>query len=669
MQGNYLSLPHSLLTFLQSSAYHKVGVNITANLERLCKDLAPSSRSPPFAGQLEIGQLAYEHHAALQATVGLPALCQSILRQQLNRDPAICISPLWASSSLPAKFTSYAVLEAYAMWSLYTVLTTIKLPERVTSSTPAGTPVVMHAPDGRTIARGAIAIDRLATFDGVNVTPSRVIMVVQEVYVPGYLISPTLLPSHTPTPLSAFGKPPFSILCQANHLITSPVSAITGNKPPIDIDSDHSELPYAATQPFRDRGNVDHASFDPLSLDSPPFVLQHEPDFNAFPEADGEQSISSSILDSAAQAAISQMVTDVLQYEPQSQSLTRSRFKGDIWHLFHQFGIPLSHDLRRPFARTLSAAIFLTDLDDKQAVKEVLKRKGITYESKLKSHPWWILSRVRRYVPPPEILFSRVAAVMKTYGPLKDATSGEPLFNRKCWDTVKNLLEHIRNGYYSDPPDVPLFYEIGKDRDKLSLYRCCRGTNDVEGGVHQNLIRYFESFNVSPRRAINMILVYCVRHNIRVGTFNRTASRYVGHFNIPLKNRVASLRERATNVLHRLDSTGDYGGWVNLDNYARTHEPFGLLPLNNRTRQHGSMLPFDANFLKQHPKTRHQFLSGLQGTQFAVLPIHTGEERSLFQSLTRSSPLFVGAQQPDFAALALLFNSHAHGTNIFYKVT
>ena len=288
-------------------------------------------------------------------------------------------------------------------------------------------------------------------------------MVVQEVCVPGYLISPTLLPSRTPTPLSAFGKPPFSILCQANHLVTNPISAITGNKPPIDIHTSVSSELHAAPEPFCGRGNVDHVSFDPLSLDSPPFVLRHEPDFNAFPETDGEQSISSSTLDPMAQAVISQMVTDVLQYEPQSQSLTRSRFKGDIWHLFHQFSIPLSHGLRRPFARALSAAIFLTDLDDKRAVEEVLKHKGVTYESKLKSHPWWILSRVRRYVPPPEILFGRVAAVMKTYGPLKDATSGEPLFNGKCWDTVKNLLEHIRNGYYSDPPDVPLFYKIRKD--------------------------------------------------------------------------------------------------------------------------------------------------------------------------------------------------------------
>ena len=135
----------------------------------------------------------------------------------------------------------------------------------------------------------------------------------------------------------------------------------------------------------------------------------------------------------------------------------------------------------------------------------------------------------------------------------------------------QNLLEYIRIGYYSDPPDVPLFYEIGKIVTDCHCIDAAVEPNDVEGGVHQNLIRYSESFNVSPRRTISMILGYCVRHNIRVGAFNRTASRYSGHFNIPIKNRVASLREGAANVLHQ-DST-DYGGWANFDNYAQMDEP------------------------------------------------------------------------------------------------
>ena len=46
-------------------------------------------------------------------------------------------------------------------------------------------------------------------------------MTVEKVHVPGYLISPTLLLSYQPTPLSAFGSVLFNLLCQANHLQTS----------------------------------------------------------------------------------------------------------------------------------------------------------------------------------------------------------------------------------------------------------------------------------------------------------------------------------------------------------------------------------------------------------------------------------------------------------------
>ena len=81
---------------------------------------------------------------------------------------------------------------------------------------------------------------------------------------------------------------------------------------------------------------------------------------------------------------------------------------------------------------------------------------------------------------------------------------------------MKNILEHICKGYYSDPPDVALYFVVGKDNNGLLLYHCCHGTNDVEGGVHQNLIRRFTSFSVSPHHAVNMTLEYVVTHNIQV---------------------------------------------------------------------------------------------------------------------------------------------------------
>ena len=74
---------------------------------------------------------------------------------------------------------------------------------------------------------------------------------------------------------------------------------------------------------------------------------------------------------------------------------------------------------------------------------------------------------------------------------------------------MKNILEHICKGYYSDPPDVALYFVVGKDNNSLLLYRCCHGTNDVEGGVHQNLIHRFTSFSVSPHHAVNMTIGVC----------------------------------------------------------------------------------------------------------------------------------------------------------------
>ena len=214
-----------------------------------------------------------------------------------------------------------------------------------------------------------------------------------------------------------------------------------------------------------------------------------------------------------------QLLLDIRDYNPESAQVVRTRVLGDIWHVFHQFPISLHHGLRRPFARALSRAFFIPNQEDKHAVDEVLRQQNTTYEAKLRSNPAYIRKRVQYRVPPPEKLYSRIAAVIKTFGPRRDATTKQPLFNEKAWNVAKNVLEHVRNGDYSDPPDMSVYFHIGKDKNGLNLYRCFRGTNDVEGGIHQNLIRRFTSFNVSPRRAVNMMLDYVCAHNMQVMRF------------------------------------------------------------------------------------------------------------------------------------------------------
>jgi hypothetical protein len=50
----------------------------------------------------------------------------------------------------------------------------------------------------------------------------------------------------------------------------------------------------------------------------------------------------------------------------------------------------------------------------------------------------------------------------------------------------------LREAFFclSDLPGIQLYYRDGCDKDALVLYRCCRGTSDVEGSVHQKLTEF-----------------------------------------------------------------------------------------------------------------------------------------------------------------------------------
>ena len=50
----------------------------------------------------------------------------------------------------------------------------------------------------------------------------------------------------------------------------------------------------------------------------------------------------------------------------------------------------------------------------------------------------------------------------------------------------------------SDPPGIPLYYDMGVDKDGLHCYRTVQGTNSVEGNIHMPLRRMFGSLHASP---------------------------------------------------------------------------------------------------------------------------------------------------------------------------
>lgn len=184
------------------------------------------------------------------------------------------------------------------------------------------------------------------------------------------------------------------------------------------------------------------------------------------------------------------------------------------------FYIARGHGLRAAFARALRDAFFIHDQNDVQRINVwgSTQTPPVTFDSLKATSPRFIQRHCQRIVPPPEILYPVVREVFDTYGPLKDAKTGQPLFNNSNWRISRNILTLIQNGFVSDPPGISLYVQIGVDikYGGLPVYRCLRGTNGVEGGVHTHLRPRLPTSGASVRHVHACLLDFILRHNLLV---------------------------------------------------------------------------------------------------------------------------------------------------------
>lgn len=189
-------MPSGLLTFFHSPHIRKVGVKISADLKRLFHDCGfIEGKDQPFEGAVELGKIAKETGAAMQANIGLLDLCASILKHFLSKEVDIRVSLSWDQNPLPDAHIQYAALDAFATWQVFKALQGGNIGNAVDASTIGGTPVALFSSDNsRIVAHGHIVPERPAKYQGVNITKTRLLVVVSEVLVPGHLVPGDLLP-------------------------------------------------------------------------------------------------------------------------------------------------------------------------------------------------------------------------------------------------------------------------------------------------------------------------------------------------------------------------------------------------------------------------------------------------------------------------------------------
>lgn len=199
----------------------------------------------------------------------------------------------------------------------------------------------------------------------------------------------------------------------------------------------------------------------------------------------------------------------------------QSKVLKDAFHLMDMIRVSKKHPLYQDFSKALRDVLFVVDEEDRSRIEEFLLGVNSSWNRKVEEDPSWIFRRVRRVIPPAADILSLMDDLFRTHGPIVDPKTGKPLFDDEAWRKARLVKDAIAAGHVSDPINIPLYFEIGLDKDGLPLYRCSRGTSSIEGGVHQNIIRKFGGFGASPFLLDCMLADYRLRHNIDVGYINK----------------------------------------------------------------------------------------------------------------------------------------------------
>lgn len=433
--------------FLSATQILKVGRNVNQDLRRLANECGSGAQ---FVRGVDLASMAKARNVISNARLGLADICAAVLNLRLDKSDPARLGSDWNSERLSDGQIQYAARDVYASLQIYLCLAQMSKPEVIPLDAPPSTPIALYHDDGKLIANGTLEASPSERLRGVSVTQTRAKIVVEEVLIPGAVV-----PLHK-APLNSFGAVPFEIVAKRNKLKTR--STI----PPTEPHNPSSESHTKSTGSPHIQPQFDDEFTSWLNRhDSPDNNLADDVDDNPETLIEEDGNVAEAEVDNESlQEGLSTFAAAASNSTTWSR-ITRSLVLMDIWHAMARIRVSRTHGFRRPFARALRDAILIPDEQDRNRITAYLISIGSSREETLRMNPKWLWKRCKRVVPPPEILYPAVEEVYKTYGPLLDAATSTPLFNRQAWKDAKNILKSIQLGLLSDPPDVPLYFGMG----------------------------------------------------------------------------------------------------------------------------------------------------------------------------------------------------------------
>ena len=341
------------------------------------------------------------------------------------------------------------------------------------------------------------------------------------------------------------------------------------------------------------------------------------------------------------------------EYSGYTQNALLERIAGILADIFHEIEkitrtISRKHTLCRRFACAFSDTMLVPDEEDKKAVEAALAKKNIKWEQVQSKSPAWLWKRVCRYIPDKDILYNLLSELFQSWGSVKCSVTKQPLFSAESWKKAQRVLHDVKKGWISDPSNIPLYTLESRDKNGLPIYHCIRGTNSVEGSVHNPIRRKFASLNASPELADALIADFRHRHNYDTGSMHKLGKKYLGHYDPWIDHDILQLRSDIKwNMVDSHTTTTSGRALQDTDplSFQYTEEQFGITQIPGILQIQNDYNSFAINpheefsiyptklllsQLQGKRKSVYEFLANAQRTKYAVVPLHTEDEFKLF---------------------------------------
>ncbi|KAJ7689206.1 hypothetical protein B0H17DRAFT_1135244 [Mycena rosella] len=362
-----------------------------------------------------------------------------------------------------------------------------------------------------------------------------------------------------------------------------------------------------------------------------------------------------------------------------------SRILADVFHEIDKVCRTISrkHTLRRHFARAFSDTMLVSDLGDKTAVEAVLAAKGLTWDQTRGKSPAWFWRRVRRYIPQKDVLHHILSEFFDAWATAKCSVTGLPLFSDDTRQKADGVFKDVAEGWISDPVGIPLYTVEGTDKNQLTIYHNTRGTNSVEGSVHNPIRRNSAALNASPELADSLAADWRHRHNVDCGALHKNNLRYSGHYDPWLDDDIFRLQADIEWETPPVISAHRVVQDTSPLSFTPTHEQFGIteIPLVLRAKNDflgsvhdsaqsevSSVYPDHLHLsnLRAKRDNIYAYLAHAQKTKFAVTPVHTQKEFDLYSTAMSPGGDFFSMQaKQNFDEMATWWSSQANGKTIF----